>query len=59
MCACGFTADHLEVLYDLDIEASALATELGLPFTRTASINDDEKVFAGLADVVRREAATL
>ena len=59
VCACGFTADHLEVLYDLDIEASTLAAELGLPFARTASINDDERVFAGLADVVRREAATL
>lgn len=59
VCACGFTADHLEILYDLDIEASALAAELGLPFARTASINDDAAVFAGLADVVRREAATL
>ena len=59
VCACGFTADHLEVLYDLDIEASTLAADLGLPFARTASINDDPAVFAGLADVVRREAATL
>jgi protoporphyrin/coproporphyrin ferrochelatase len=59
VCACGFTADHLEVLYDLDIEASALAGSLDLPFARTASINDDEAVFAGLADVVRREASTL
>lgn len=59
VCACGFTADHLEVLYDLDIEASALAAGLGLPFARTASINDDPAVFAGLADVVRREASTL
>lgn len=57
VCACGFTADHLEVLYDLDIEASGLASALGLPFARTASINDDPAVFAGLADVVRREAA--
>ena len=58
-CACGFTADHLEVLFDLDIEAKALADSLGLPFARTESINDDPAVFAGLADVVRREAATL
>lgn len=58
-CACGFTADHLEVLFDLDIEARALAESLGLPFARTASINDDAAVFKGLAEVVRREAATL
>jgi ferrochelatase len=59
VCACGFTADHLEILYDLDIEATSLAAGLGVPFARTASINDDAAVFAGLADVVRREAATL
>jgi ferrochelatase len=59
VCACGFTADHLEVLYDLDVEASALAAQFDLPFARTASINDDPAVFAGLADVVRREAANL
>ncbi len=40
VCACGFTSDHLEVLYDLDIEAGARAAELGLAFTRTASAND-------------------
>jgi len=59
VCACGFTADHLEILYDLDIEARELSDQLGLPFARTASINDDSVVFRGLADVVRHEAATL
>ena len=34
--ACGFVADHLEVLYDLDIEASRHAGSLGLAFARTA-----------------------
>lgn len=52
VCACGFVADHLEVAYDLDIEAAALADELGLPFARTASVNDDESVLQALAAVV-------
>lgn len=39
VCPCGFVADHLEVLYDLDIEASEAARELGLPFARTRSPN--------------------
>lgn len=52
VCACGFVADHLEVAYDLDIEAAALARELGLPFARTASVNDDVTVMAALAALV-------
>ena len=50
--ACGFVADHLEVAYDLDIEAAALARELGLPFARTASVNDDASVMTALAELV-------
>jgi ferrochelatase len=56
VCPCGFTADHLEVAYDLDIEAARLAAELGLPFARTGSINADPRVFEALADLVRTRA---
>ena len=49
VCACGFVADHLEVLYDLDIEASARAASVGLEFARTACVNDDGAVMAALA----------
>jgi len=52
VCACGFVADHLEVAYDLDIEAAAVAAELELPFARTASVNDDPAVMAALAAVI-------
>jgi ferrochelatase len=45
----GFVADHLEVLYDLDIEASKRAASHGLAFDRTACVNDDATVFAALA----------
>jgi ferrochelatase len=47
--AVGFVADHLEVLYDLDIEASKRAASHGLAFDRTACVNDDATVFAALA----------
>ena len=50
VCACGFVADHLEVLYDLDIEAAARASTAGLAFDRTASVNGDPAVMAALAD---------
>ena len=47
--AVGFVADHLEVLYDLDIDASRRAKSHGLAFARTASVNDDPAVMAALA----------
>jgi ferrochelatase len=47
--AVGFVADHLEVLYDLDIEASRRAAGHGLKFARTACVNDDPSVIAALA----------
>ena len=52
VCPAGFVADHLEVLYDLDIEAAGVARELGLPFARTASPNADPRLAATLADAV-------
>ncbi len=51
--ACGFVADHLEVLYDLDIEAADRAQACGLAFDRTACVNDDPAIMAALAERVR------
>ena len=45
----GFVADHLEVLYDLDIEAEDRARRVGLAFDRTASVNDHPGVMEALA----------
>jgi ferrochelatase len=52
VCPAGFVADHLEVLYDLDVEAAAEARTLGLPFARTAAPNADPAFAATLAGVV-------
>ena len=52
VCPCGFVSDHLEVLYDLDIEARAVAERAGLAFGRTRVPNDDATVMAGLAERV-------
>lgn len=51
-CPCGFVADHLEVGYDLDIEAAGLAASLGLPFARTSTMGAAPDVIAALADLV-------
>ena len=50
VCPQGFVSDHLEVVYDLDIEASAVAEEVGLAFARTRVLNDDPTVLGELAD---------
>lgn len=50
--AVGFVADHLEVLYDLDIEAAKRAATHGILFARTACVNDDPTVMAALAQRV-------
>ena len=52
VCPQGFVSDHLEVVYDLDIEARKLADELGLAFARTRVLNDDSAVLGALADRV-------
>ena len=57
VCAQGFTADHLEVLYDLDVAARERAEALGIAFARTAMVNDDETVLGALAERVRSFAA--
>ena len=45
----GFVADHLEVLFDLDIEASKHAESHGIAFARTACVNSNASVMAALA----------
>ena len=56
VCPCGFVADHLEVLYDVDIEAKNLAEDLAIELVRTASPNTDPDFLDMLAAVVRRTA---
>jgi ferrochelatase len=53
----GFVCDHVEILYDIDVEYQALAKRLGVQLERTASLNDDPGLVAGVADVVRAAAA--
>lgn len=54
--AVGFVADHLEVLYDLDLEARHLAEERGLAFDRTSCVNADPEVMADLARLIHDTA---
>jgi ferrochelatase len=53
VCSAGFVADHLEILYDLDVEARALAEGAGMAFARTEMPNADPAYTRMLAAVVR------
>jgi ferrochelatase len=48
----GFLADHIEVLFDLDVEARATAAEIGLPLARAEAVNDHPRFVDALADTV-------
>jgi ferrochelatase len=52
ICPIGFVADHLEVLYDLDVEVAGIAAASGLGYARTASLNDDPLFVATLAELI-------
>ena len=52
----GFVCDHVEILYDIDVEYRALAERLGVQLERTASLNDHAGLVAAVADVVRTAA---
>ena len=50
----GFVCDHVEVLFDLDIEARAVASRVGVSFHRAQAANDHPSFIAMLADLVER-----
>jgi ferrochelatase len=54
VCPVGFVSDHLEIRWDLDVEAQEKATELGLKLERIEMPNADPGFVRTLAGVVRR-----
>jgi ferrochelatase len=50
----GFTCDHLETLYDIDIVHRKHAVDLGLTFERAESLNTSPLFISALADVVKK-----
>ncbi len=53
----GFVCDHVEVLYDLDIEARQVAAAAGINFVRAETVNDHPLFISMIGDVVRRKSA--
>lgn len=58
-CVVGFVADHVEVLFDIDIEAQQAAQGAGVRLERVPSLNDDPLYIAALVDLVQQKAKDL
>jgi ferrochelatase len=52
LCPIGFLCDHIEVLYDLDVEAMETARELGLAAVRAAAVNAHPRFIDAMCDAV-------
>lgn len=59
VCPVGFVSDHLEIKWDIDVEAADRARELGMTLKRIEMPNSDPALVAAVAGIVRRELAVL
>jgi ferrochelatase len=48
----GFVSDHMEIKFDLDLQAAETAAQLGLPFARAATVGTDPQFVAAIRDLV-------
>jgi ferrochelatase len=53
----GFVSDHVEILYDIDIQAAAVARGLGMRLERPPALNTDPLFIDGLVELIRERAA--
>lgn len=53
----GFVSDHVEILFDIDIEAQAVARELEMRLVRPPALNDDPLYIETLTDIIQARAA--
>jgi ferrochelatase len=57
LCPIGFVSDHLEIRWDIDVEAADRAAELGMRLTRSEMPNAEPRFVRVLAGIVRRAAS--
>jgi ferrochelatase len=56
ICPIGFVCEHVEILFDIDVEFAHLADRLGIHLERIEMLNDHPAMLAGLAGLVRQRA---
>jgi ferrochelatase len=55
VCPTGFVSDHVEVIWDLDVEARGTAARVGLPFARAATAGTHPSFVAGIRELVQEQ----
>jgi ferrochelatase len=56
ICPVGFVCEHVEILFDIDVEFAQQAEKLGMQLERIEMVNDHPAMMAGLAELVREKA---
>jgi ferrochelatase len=54
----GFLCDHVEVLYDLDVEAARIAREAGVRMERASTVGDHPRFIEMMASIARKRIKT-
>ena len=57
LCPIGFLCDHIEVLYDLDVEAADVCRQISLPMVRASAVNDHPRFGDAMANAVLQTVA--
>lgn len=57
ICPIGFVCEHVEILFDIDVEFAEQAKKLGVQLERIQMVNDHPKMMVGLAELVRERAS--
>jgi ferrochelatase len=58
ICPIGFVCEHVEILFDIDVEFSQQARELGMRLERIEMLNDHPLLLSSLAKMVRERVAS-
>ena len=58
VCPIGFVSDHMEVLFDLDLEAKKACEDRRIKFARVASVGTNPIFVSGIADLIEQRCGT-
>ena len=58
-CPIGFVSDHMEVLFDLDVDAKAVCENRGIKFGRVAAVGTNPRFVSGMTDLIEQRCGTL
>jgi protoporphyrin/coproporphyrin ferrochelatase len=58
-CPIGFVSDHMEILFDLDLEAKTVCERRGIKFARVAAVGTNPIFVAGVADLIEQRCGTM